>query len=327
MANETTLSSLSILNHLPSAKSSWAADWVAAHGEVMPVSHKLMAYWSETEQKLRSLMGDFSRVKNPGILDRVATAEPPPIELWCRGEVPPPPYVAVVGPRCPSEAAKRVVERFVVALASSCTIVSGFAMGIDRLALRAALGAGGRVMAVLPLGLTDCLRDPLARSVVASGALIAERLFVPAVTKGHFLYRNRLIASVADLVFAPEAAERSGTYNTLVQAVRLGVDVMVAPGDLTKESARGTNRLIRDGAAVAIEPDDIAMALGLALKPASTERWRVLAERPLTILEMAEQMDISLADLQIELQAAERTGVIARDHLGRYRLLADRPQV
>lgn len=255
-------------------------------------------------------------------------ANPPPLELWYAGELPPPPYLTVVGPRRPSDYARGLVERFVRTLAPHCTIVSGLARGIDCVALRAALAAGGRVLAVVPMGLDEVARsNALPRSIINQGALVAERLFIPHLSKSHFLYRNRLLAALADAVFIPEAGERSGTFNTITHALQMGVDVLAAPGDLDRETAAGSNRLIQEGAAVVLSVADIVDCLGLKIK-VTDERPAVargIKKGGAVVEEIAARLGWSLAETMAALSAAQQSGLVQQDWLGRYRLLAGDP--
>src|SRR5690606_28467668 len=114
---------------------------------------------------------------------------PPPLQLWRVGDLPPPPYLTVVGPRRCSEYAVHITEQLVRQVAPHCTVITGMARGIDTVALRAAMHAGGRVVAVVPIGLDEVMRRQpgWTSRLLNSGALVGERLVVPRPTKAHFL--------------------------------------------------------------------------------------------------------------------------------------------
>lgn len=327
------------LNHLPlpnpgtipqlAAEAGWRS--LAMHPQIkrwqQTAEHYQPDWWSEIER----VMGSYRRVAvRDTIWRRSLMASPPPLELWQCGNLPPPPYLAVVGPRDCSEYAARLVESLVRQIAPYCTVITGLARGIDSLALQAALAVQGRVIAVVPLGLDDTVRRPsnLVSAVIRSGAVIGERLVVNRPVKTHFLFRNRLLAALADAVFIPEAGERSGTLNTARQALERGVDVMVAPGDLTRLTARGSNQLLSEGANLVTGAADLAAALGLRLDNLSygtivPEALHCLRERPQTADEIAAASGLDFAATNLLIRDSLRRGTIRQDWQGRYQLLAD----
>ncbi|HSE02638.1 MAG TPA: DNA-processing protein DprA, partial [Methylomirabilota bacterium] len=185
--------------------------------------------------------------------------------------------VAIVGSRRATPYGLDVAERLAADLAArGVTVVSGLARGIDAAAHRGALRVGGRTIAVLGSG-ADVIYPPehrrLAGEIVARGAVLSQ--FAPGTPPlpQNFPARNRLIAAMALAVVVVEAAERSGSLITARLAAELGREVLAVPGRITTPESRGANRLIQDGAAVAMGWDDVAGAL--------PERWRAcLRELP-----------------------------------------------
>jgi DNA processing protein len=322
MAHETSLSERSLINHLPAAGPDWA--WRHLQGD--RTKTEPWRFEAETRQRLAGLTKRYRRVPaTHPFWDRLQNVDAPPIELWFAGELPPPPYLVVVGPRQPSEAARQLTISVVGRLAPYVTIVSGLARGIDSIALATALESGGRVAAFVPTGLDEELATagPLIRRILNNGALVAERLFISHLSKSHFLFRNRLLAGVADAVYVPEAGERSGTFNTITHALKMGVDVLVSPGEVGRPTAAGSNRLIREGAPVVLEADDIATALGIALSAETkTPLERAVARGGGTVEEIAARLGWNVPRTIRELAAAQSHGLVEQDWLGRYRLLA-----
>lgn len=172
------------------------------------------------------------------------------------------PSVAIVGTRKPTPYGKEVTYRLASDLASrGVVIVSGLALGIDAVAHSAALEAGGTTIAILGNGLPDiypAFNASLARRIIeGGGALLSE---YPPHTKArpyHFLERNRLVAGLSDAVIITEAALRSGTLNTAAHAIEQGKDVFVVPGNITNPLSAGCNALIKQGAFLLTEANDV----------------------------------------------------------------------
>ena len=178
--------------------------------------------------------------------------------------------VAVVGARRATEYGEGVAEELGAQLAArGITVISGLARGIDSAAHRGALRAGGRTIAVLGSG-ADVIYPPenrrLAALIEGSGAVLSQ--FAPGTPPlpHHFPLRNRVIAGLALAVVVVEAAERSGALITARLAAEFGREVMAVPGRVTSPQSRGTHALIRDGAALVENWEDVVAAL-----PA---RWR-----------------------------------------------------
>jgi len=145
------------------------------------------------------------------------------------------------------------------------TVVSGLARGIDGAAHRGALEARGASVAVLPGGLdavTPRHHAALAESLCACGGLLSERASGPPPFRTTFLERNRLIAALAAATVVVEAALRSGALATAAAARRLGRPVLAVPGDVDRETSRGTHALIRAGAALCEGAGDVLRVLG-----------------------------------------------------------------
>lgn len=196
--------------------------------------------------------------------------DPPPV-LYIRGQLEADDAwaVAVVGTRRASVYGREVTRRLVAALAQSgVTIVSGLARGIDGVAHRAALEAGGRTIAVLGCGVDQVYppehRD-LARQIVAQGALISEYPLGTPPEAGNFPPRNRIISGLSMGVLITEAGQGSGALITAEYAAEQGREVFAVPGSILASGSTGTNRLIQDGAKAVLEPADILRELNLTM--------------------------------------------------------------
>ena len=174
-----------------------------------------------------------------------------------------PRVVAIVGSRRPTRYGEKIAYELAYAAAQrGAVVVSGLAYGIDAMAHRGALAAGGITVAVLgtPIDqISPRAHLGLATEIVQTGGCILSELAPGAkfFPKSSFLQRNRLISGLADVVVIPEAAERSGSLNTAAHALEQGREVFAVPGDIDKPMSRGCNRLIRQGATPYLEPADV----------------------------------------------------------------------
>jgi DNA processing protein len=191
--------------------------------------------------------------------------------LWYIGKLPESRMtsVAIVGTRKPTPYGRELTYNLSYSLAKrGGVIISGLALGIDGIAHQAALDAGGTTIAVLPTSLTRIHpqrhRD-LAKNIIDSGgAIITEYSPDDGVFKANFLARNRIVAAMSDGVLITEAAARSGTLATAAFALEQGKPVMAVPGNVTSVMSAGCNKLIKQGARLVTEAEDIYDELGLS---------------------------------------------------------------
>ena len=209
----------------------------------------------------------------PQMLDDLCDA--PPI-LFCRGEILPQDSmaVAIVGTRHASTYGLRQAEQLAYSLAKAgVTVVSGLARGIDTAAHEGALNAGGRTIAVLGGGLGEMYPSEnggLAKAISADGAVISEH---PPMVKPRgplFPQRNRIVAGLGLATLVIEAPQRSGSLITARLAGEMNRDVLALPGPVTSRASRGCNELIRDGATLIQNVDDILEVLGPMRTPVET---------------------------------------------------------
>lgn len=186
----------------------------------------------------------------------------PPKSLCYMGKLPEDkaPVVSIVGSRKPSAYGKEVTERLASELAKAgCVIVSGLALGVDGIAQKAALEAGGTVVAVVP-DISPRTNYRLAMDIIKrGGAVISEWMTGDnkIVNRWSFLERNRLVSGLADGIIITEAAERSGTLNTASHALNQGRDLFVVPGNITSPLSAGCNALLKQGAYLITDAEDV----------------------------------------------------------------------
>ena len=178
-----------------------------------------------------------------------------------------PKAVAIVGSRHNTRYGEEVAYKMAYELAKKgAVIVSGLAFGIDSIAHRACLDAGGITIAVLGTPIDQIYpvpHKPLAKEIVEKGgAIISE--YAPGTkifTRTSFLERNRIISGLSDIVVVVEAAEKSGSLNTAAHALDQGKEVFAVPGNITNPYSQGCNKLIRQGANPYTGPDDLLRLL------------------------------------------------------------------
>ncbi|MHC5068100.1 MAG: DNA-processing protein DprA [Planctomycetota bacterium] len=188
----------------------------------------------------------------------------PPLVLWIQGTYLPQDRVSlsVVGPRSPTAYGHRQARRLALGLArGGATILSGLARGIDTVAHEAALSANGRTIAVIGSGfdaLYPAENSELAQRIAAgNGCVISEYPLATKPNAGTFPRRNRLVAALGLGCLVIEAGFRSGSLITARLAGELGREVLALPGPIDRPEHIGSNRLLRDGATLITDLDDI----------------------------------------------------------------------
>ena len=263
---------------------------------------------------------------------RLASIANPPKSLCFMGKLPDSgaPVVAIVGSRKPSAYGREVTEQLAGNLAKAgCIIVSGLALGIDGIAQRAALEAGGTVIGVIPNELPDISPQTnykLAMNIIKNGGAILsewQKGDGKIVNRWSFLERNRLVSGLADAVIITEAAERSGTLNTAAHALSQGRDVFAVPGNITSPLSAGCNALLKQGAYPATEAKDILQIIAPEQLKKSSQNQLPLGSSPEeTIIinliasgvrsgdQLQQQSGLSASNFSMALTMLEINGVI-----------------
>jgi len=192
----------------------------------------------------------------------------PPLLLYARGnpDVLSSPQIAIVGSRnCTPGGAQNAGEFAMQCAAAGLAVTSGLALGIDAAAHRGALAIGGVTIAVTGTGVDRVYpwqNRKLLDEILEQGAVISEFPLGTAARPANFPQRNRIISGLAIATLVVEATERSGSLITARLAAEQGREVMAVPGSIHNPQARGCHRLIRDGAALIEDAQDIAAGLG-----------------------------------------------------------------
>lgn len=196
--------------------------------------------------------------------ERLRNIYDPPLLLYVRGRLPQvdeEAVVAVVGTRNCTPYGRACGERFGYGLArGGAVVVSGLARGVDTAAARGALRGGGAVIGVLGCGVDVVYpreNGYLYEDVAAAGALVSEYPPGTRPARGHFPARNRIMAGLSLGTLVVEAPLGSGALITGDLALDSGRDLFAVPGPIDAPASAGSNRLLREGGLIALEPGDI----------------------------------------------------------------------
>lgn len=197
------------------------------------------------------------------------TIKDPPQRLYCEGDtgllnrV----SVSVVGSRKATGYGLRVAENTAGILSGSgICVVSGLAFGIDCAAHKGALEGRGKTIAVLGSSIdmekTE-KKKALFRKIKETGLVISEYPPKTPATRYSFPRRNRIISGLSVATVVVEAGLYSGSLITAELAEEQGRDVYAVPGNVDSVTSMGTNRLIKDGASILLNPYDICQEAGI----------------------------------------------------------------
>ena len=194
--------------------------------------------------------------------------------------------ISIVGSRKATYYGKMVAEKLSKDLAlAGLTIISGMARGIDAAAHKGALSVNGRTIAVLGCGI-DHIYPPenrrLAQEIQESGAVISEFPFSTLPERQNFPRRNRIISGLSLGTVVVEAAEKSGALITADFALDQGREVFAIPGNINSPLSDGSHNLIKQGAKLVNNYQDILEEIHIALPQKTAEKEMVAKDISLT---------------------------------------------
>jgi DNA processing protein len=223
----------------------------------------------EEFENVKRLGGDILILDDgsyPNLLREIAD---PPITLYVMGDWQAcfdQPCVGVIGSRMCSTYGKNAAEMLSRDLASrGICVVSGLARGIDTSAHCGAIAGGGKTIAVMGTGLDAVYpkeNGKLVNEILESGGAVVTQfpLGTPPIPE-NFPYRNRIISGLSYGVLIVEASERSGSLITARLAMEQNREVMAVPGNITSGKSFGTNYLIKAGAKLVQQWQDVVAEL------------------------------------------------------------------
>ncbi len=227
--------------------------------------------------------------------------------------------VAVVGTRRASVYGKEAARMVCTGLAQAgVTVVSGMAQGIDTVAHRACLDAGGRTIAVLGCGVDvvyPARNSQLAAEIVERGALISEYALGTRPDARNFPPRNRIISGLTLGTVVVEGDMGSGALITSGFALEQGREVFAIPGNIFARASRGTNYLIQQGAKLVTQVGDVLEELNLTMVSEQAQARTVIPENKTeaVLLERlsAEPIHVDALGRAVNLPIAQVTSTLA----------------
>lgn len=220
-------------------------------------------------ETVRNLGGDVLILDDGSYPYLLREISDPPITLYVKGDWQrcfDQPSVAVVGSRRCSTYGENASEMLSRDLAANgVCVVSGLARGIDSAAHRGAIKGKGKTIAVLGTGIGQIYPKENARLVdeilANGGAIVSQFPIDTPPLKENFPYRNRIISGLSLGVLIVEASERSGSLITARLAMEQNREVLAVPGNITSKNSFGTNYLIKSGAKLVQQWQDVVSEL------------------------------------------------------------------
>lgn len=268
----------------------------------------------------------------PNLLKQISN---PPLLIYAKGncQLLNKTQLAIVGSRNPTPSGKETAFAFAKLLAEHAWVItSGLAIGIDAAAHLGALKASGHTIGVLGAGL-ECLYPksnyPLAQAILQNdGLLISEYWPYAGVKAHHFPERNRIISALSLGTLVVEASLGSGSLITAHMALEQNREIFAVPGSIHNPQSKGTHALLRNGAKLVENIEDILsefpeascpeqMALplvenkeALRLAKDSTNLIQYIGFEPTSIETILNRSELSLAALARSLALLEKEGLI-----------------
>lgn len=269
---------LDVFGSIPALLDASPADWTEAKGIGPSLAEKIHPKLQQVdvaaEEKRAGKVGArmITRV-DPDYPKALTEIHDPPLVLYVRGTLEPGDLhsIAVIGSRRCTHYGTQSADRLSFQLAKQgYTVVSGLARGIDAAAHQGALKGGGRTIAVMGTGIDQVYpteHESLASRIIENGAVITEFPVGFKPTRQSFPQRNRIVSGLSKAILVVEAARGSGAMMTVDFATEQGRSVMAVPGRIDNPSAGGCHDLIKSGAKLVSDVDDITEEFEFLLPP------------------------------------------------------------
>ena len=246
-------------------------------------------------------------------------------------------YFAIVGTRKPTSYGRQITYKFARELTEAgFIIVSGMAMGIDTIAHQSTLDAGGKTIAVLGSGVNiiyPAINYQLYHNIIKTGgAVISEFPPDQTVLKGLFISRNRIISGLSKGVLIAEGGEYSGALITARYAGIQGKDVFAVPSPINSDMSRAPNLLIKQGAKLVTNVEDIYEELNIQITPRKKEDIRknlnesgklifdILQIKPQTVDDLAIELGKTVSEILNIISVLEVNGIVEKNQEKKYQI-------
>lgn len=334
-----------LMEEYQSAEGIWQA-FGKEHGPEFPVWADTILRKYHSRDALDDLQGQLDR-KNVHLLFRgdenypvlLDSIQDPPYLLYYAGRLGclQNPMVALVGTRRASRYGIDMASTLSTGLCNAgVTVVSGLARGIDAAAHEAALQAGGHTIGVLGSGINVPYppeHTQLLRRIAGGIGLIISEYPLDAGPKAfHFPHRNRIISGLSQGVVFVEGKIKSGGMHTVHAALMQGREVFAVPGYVGTAGSEGPHAILREGARIVTNAEELLDDLGLQRKKASQKpemvhlnqlQRKIVAQlkvERLTPQELSQKMQHDVQELILELGTLEILGVVHREAGNRFYL-------
>jgi DNA processing protein len=289
-----------------------------------------------------NLKRDYDRLKAMGIRiiyqghpdypKKLESLYDAPICLYLRGKLPDPDQksVAIIGARQASYYGLEMAKYFGRELAKKdVAVISGLAYGADAKGHVGALEVGGYTLGILGSGINLCYPKEnyhIYSEMIIKGGVMSESGLDVKPHAGLFPLRNRLIAAMSDGILVTEAREKSGTLITVDQGLELGKDIFAIPGRNGDPLSLGCNRLIKSGAKLVTNVDDIleewapiddsyeeiSIHKDVKLSTIDKKVYHFLTLEPVFVDRIIEMTHLSVSDVLKALMRLEKRGLIVQ---------------
>ena len=242
-------------------------------------------------------------------------------------------YIAIVGTRKASNYGLNIAYKFSKELASlGVTIISGLAYGIDEAAHKGTLEVQGKTIAIIgegiDLALKSTKRKLIEKILENDGAIISEYSLSTPAMPYHFPLRNRIIAGLSDGILVVEAPIDSGALITANYGLKYGKEIFVVPGEIINKNFQGSHNLIKQGAKLTTEIEDILSEFNfdinlrnklkrIKLSPKEEIIYEILEKGTKTIEELQKETSFSIQELLVILTNMEVKGII-KNKIGKF---------
>lgn len=220
----------------------------------------------EIEQAKASCKSNYFSILDERYPDKLKTINKPPILVYYYGDISllsEKYMLTAIGTRKPNLYQSNTTYEFIKEseemMNDRLVIVSGMATGIDQCAMKAAMDRNAPIVSVIGSGIDDPYPEDnqgiYEYCKSGKGLVISE---YPGMTKAksdNFVFRNRLLAGLTDVLFVGAGKKRSGTSSTVSMAIESGSDVLALPCNVDKDEL--TNKLIQDGAYSVLSSSDL----------------------------------------------------------------------
>ena len=248
---------------------------------------KKQLFWRAEKEvdALRKIGAKLVNWKEPDYPQALLQVYDPPVMLYVRGDaqILNSPSLSIVGTRRPTVYGSQMAERMGRELAArGLTIVSGLARGIDAIAHQGATAVGGRAIGVLGTGIDVCYpkeNKKLYEKVLERGVIVSEFPTGSHPAPENFPVRNRIIAGMPLGVIIVEGKQYSGSLITARLAMEFGREVFGVPGNVTQEVSFAPNLLIKQGAKLVTNAEDVIEELPTPVRAALVKAEAVEAEQ------------------------------------------------